>query len=267
MARPARTTTPTIDDPDPTSYWQVSKRPLQMLVFLLPLILFYEIALSRLLQADGRVLTNEAHKTLLQFFEVFGFNHSATLVLGGVVIVLVLLLWHLLNRDPWRVEWRCAGLMALEVAALTVPLVALSRLVSSPPAAGLATIASSGASGGGSPSMDLLSGIAISVGAGLYEELAFRMVLIAALHTLLVDLGKLPHTAGAAIAIVISAGAFTWYHPLGEAGRGVSMVRLTFYFVAGLYFGLVYWFRGFGIVVGVHAVYDIVTISTWVPVD
>ena len=38
------------------------------------------------------------------------------------------------------------------------------------------------------------------------------------------------------------------------------MYRLTFFFAAGLYFGLIYMFRGFGIVVGVHAVYDIITV-------
>ena len=66
--------------------------------------------------------------------------------------------------------------------------------------------------------------MSISIGAGLYEELLFRMMLIAVLHTLLVDVGKLASPVGATIAVVISAAAFTAYHPLKDgclrAGAG-----------------------------------------------
>ena len=101
---------------------------------------------------------------------------------------------------------------------------------------------------------------AISVGAGLYEELVFRMMLIAVIHTLLVDLAGLRPRTGTGLAILISAVAFTWYHPLTDAAGVVSAPRIAFYFLAGLYFGLVYVWRGFGIVVAVHALYDIITV-------
>ncbi len=260
MARSARPQPPNPDPTEQLSYWDVSRRPLQMLIFLLPLILFYELALARLLQSDGKVLTNEAHKTLLQFFDAVGFSHSSTLVLGGIVIGVVLLLWHLLLRDPWTIDWPAIGLMAVEVLILTIPLLVLSRIIVETPAVHSGWLAMLRGSNGDIAQLGFLSGVAISVGAGLYEELVFRMLLIAALHTLLVDVGKLPHLLGAGIAIIVSAAAFTWYHPLEAAGGGISTYRLTFFFVAGLYFGLIYVLRGFGIVVGVHAMYDIITV-------
>ena len=109
--------------------------------------------------------------------------------------------------------------------------------------------------------LGLGSKLAISIGAGLYEELMFRMLLIAVIHTLLVDVGKASHKVGAVIAVLVSALAFAVYHPLDDGQGGISAQKLCFFFIAGLYFGAVYVMRGFGIVVGVHALYDVITVS------
>jgi len=244
---------------DRHAYWNVSKRPLQILAFLLPLILLYELSLVMLLRSEHGVLTNNAHKTLLKFFEAFGVAPNSGFYLGGIVVVVVLLVWHLLNRDDWTVDYRAAGLMALESLALTLPLLVLGQLITRLLAVGWVM-----GDAGSAPSLgqlDVLSKLAISVGAGLYEELMFRMLLIAVIHTLLVDVGKATPQLGAIIAVVVSAAAFAAYHPLETATGSISAQKVTFYFAAGLYFGAIYVARGFGIVVAVHALYDIITFS------
>jgi len=255
MATSDRPRRPQTDLHEDLGYFARARLPLQMLVFLAPLIVGYEIALALLLRVDDEVITNLAHKTLLQFFDLFGLTGTGGLLLGSVLIIIVLLLWHLLNRDPWSIHWPTIALMAVESIALALPLLAFSRIVGSSDA--LAAFNAGASSNGDLDQLNTASRIAISVGAGLYEELAFRMVLIAALHTLLVDLAKLPHWVGAAIAIVFAAAAFTWYHPLGDGAGGIALDRAIFFFGAGLYFGVVYVLRGFGIVVAVHAMYDI----------
>lgn len=252
------------DEPlDLETYWHDSRRPLQMLVFLAPLVLLYEVGLALILRTERGVLTNKAHETLLTFFDAMGVSAAGGLYLGGLVIVVVLLIWHLLNRDAWRIDATVAGFMACEALALTLPLIALSVLVQrSLPAA--APVLAAAAAPGSTPielgELDLWSKMAISVGAGLYEELLFRMMIIAIVHTLLVDLGRLKHTTGLVAAVVISAVAFGIYHPLGLPDGSISWSRATFFVLAGLYFGLVYVLRGFGIVVAVHALYDILTV-------
>jgi hypothetical protein len=238
------------------SYWTISRRPLQILAFLLPLILAYELGLALVLRSDAGVLTNKAHETLLRFFAAFGVTPTGSLYLGGVVIVVVLLLWHVLNRDRWRVYPKVAGLMACEALLLTLPLLVVARLMSRDPAAGQ----SAAATVPQLHELNLWSRMAISVGAGLYEELMFRMLLIAVVHTLLVDVGKVPHLPGAAIAVAVSAAAFMLYHPLQDASGRFVPASAIFFFLAGLYFGAVYAARGFGIVVGVHALYDIIIV-------
>jgi len=246
-------------------YADRSRRPLHILIYLLPLIIAYELGLALLLRSDQQVLTIEAHRWLIHFFDVAGIARQTGLHLGGAAIVAILITWHLLRRDPWRIEARTIGLMAIEAIALTVPLLVLGRLLAETRLAGvdLADLAlvvgeanETTAGGALRPS----AALTISIGAGLYEELMFRMVLIAVLHTIAVDVFKTSHAFGAAIGVLISAIAFTAYHPLQLADGSVSMQRLVFYFLAGLYFAGVYVWRGFGIVVAVHALYDIVTV-------
>ena len=250
-------------DPDqgPPSYWVACKQPLPILWFLLPLIVAYEAGLALLLRSSEGVLTNKAHETLLQFFDTFGLPASGGLFLGGAAIVVVLLVWHVLTREPWRFELATPGLMAVESLVLTIPLIVMGVVI------GSSSVAAAPGGGPGPTDLTAMSAwerVAISVGAGLYEELLFRMLLIAILHTLLVDVGKLRSATGAGIAIVVSAVAFTVYHPLADpnaASAGVSVQRIAFYFLAGLYFGAVYVLRGFGIVVGTHALYDILVVT------
>ena len=245
------------DETDSAIYWNEARQPLQILAFLLPLVVAYELGLALLLRSDQGVLTNKAHETLLVFFDRLGVPAAGGLYLGGVVIVVVMLVWHLLTRDRWRIEPSTVGLMAIEAVVLTLPLLVLGQVISQ---TALAQSTGTGALGDQLASLSVSSKMAISVGAGLYEELLFRMVLIAVIHTLLVDAAKLSHAAGATVAVVVSAAAFTVYHPVRDAAGTVSVRKIAFFFLAGLYFGGIYVLRGFGIVVAVHALYDIVTV-------
>lgn len=238
-------------------YWHDVRRPLNILAFLLLPIIAYEAGLALVLRSEQGVLTNKAHESLLHFFGSLGVSAEGSLYLGGIVIVVVLFLWHLLNRDPWKLELGTLMLMLVESIMLTVPLLVIGQMIarSSMPAFAANSLDANSIS-----HLSTSAKLAISIGAGLYEELVFRMMLIAALHLLLVDILKASNAVGFAIAVVVSAAAFTWYHDLSGVNGELSMQRLLFYFSAGLYFGTVYALRGFGIVVAVHAIYDVVTI-------
>ena len=105
--------------------------------------------------------------------------------------------------------------------------------------------------------LDLLGKLTVSLGAGIFEELVFRMLLVAVLHALLVDVGRLSSSVGSIVAVTAAAAVFTWYHPLRDDAGVLSAQRIAFFFLAGLYFGGIFVLRGFGIVVAVHALYDL----------
>ena len=251
-------------------YWDRSRLPFQILIFLLPLIIAYEIGLAMFLRRDGDVITNEAHRTIVAFFDSFGISATGGLLLGGLLVIVVLLAWHILARERWRFSLRVTGLMLIESIVLAVPLLVIGQVIQrlGADATLAATVlgnfqngAAARHSATGFGDFSIMAGITIAIGAGIYEELVFRMMLIAIVHTILVDIARASYAVGTTVAIVVSAAAFAFYHPLRDATGTIIPLRLAFYLAAGLYFGLVYVARGFGIVVGVHAVYDIIAIS------
>jgi membrane protease YdiL (CAAX protease family) len=245
-------------------YWRISKRPIQMLVFLLPLVVYYEVAMLTILSIgdDGaltRTYTNQAHKALLVLFEEVGAEASGW-YLPGAALVVVMLTWQVLAREPWRIAPRAMALMVVESLALTVPVLVLGQLAArlSPDLAAPPAFAP-GDSGNAVAELSVAGRVAFSVGAGLYEELVFRMLVLGVLHTLLVDVGGMANRGGTAIAVAVSSLLFMAYHWVGADASTLSFAYSAFYLVSGLYFGLVFVARGFGIVVAVHAIYDVIT--------
>lgn len=243
------------------TYATVSMRPLYVLAFLLPLIVLYEVGSSLYLSdsAHGMVETIRAQSILVGFFQDFG---VAGRFVPALALIAVLLAWQVLKDDPWRVRPAVLPVMLLESFGWTVPLVVLIALVQ------LIGAGSGGAGGAppavqGAPGAGLLlalpwqARVTISIGAGLYEELLFRMVAMAALHLVFVDLARMTERVGITLAIVLTAGAFAVYHDVTTPDGQVQVLRAVSLLCAGAYFGVVYWLRGFGIVVALHAMYDI----------
>jgi membrane protease YdiL (CAAX protease family) len=94
------------------------------------------------------------------------------------------------------------------------------------------------------------------LGAGIYEEALFRLVLFSALARLLryLEIGDLLAVVLAALA---SATLFSVAHHVGPYGQPYSNFLFLFRLAAGLYFALLYQTRGFGIAVGSHACYNV----------
>ena len=263
-------------------YLFASQRPLHVLVFLLPLIVAYEVGSILYLTnpAAGVVETIAARSILSDVFETFG---ALSFHLPAVLLIVILLIWHTLERDPWKVRPKFILGMTLESVLWTLPLLVLGLLLlgkhleptivldEATSVANLATnqvghqIGNLAAyQGPGGPAGDIASmpwqhRLTLSIGAGLYEELLFRLILILALHFVFADVMRLSKPISNGLAAILSAIAFAMYH----ANAGASPLPrdlFVFYAVAGLYFAILFINRGFGVVVATHALYDIVVL-------
>ncbi len=240
-------------------YWDRSQWPLQGLYFLLPLLVLYELGTFWLAPAgDQRLPPIVAESLLDKCFQWFGVTGVH---LPAIIAVVVLFCLHLVRRDPWRPELKLYGVMWLETIGWALPLFVFAMvLVRDVPAAQAQMVQ-------GVPNWQ--SGLVFSIGAGVYEELLFRLIGIAVLHMLFVDVLALPEKHGGAASIGVSAVAFALYHFMranpdawvGFTLDGFDWGRFAFYTLAGVYLALIYVMRGFGIVAGAHAVYDVMVVG------
>lgn len=235
------------------AYGTMSMKPLHVLVFLLPLIVMYEIGSVWYLADPSRgvVETIGARSMLSRFFEMFG---PLTFYLPGAVLIVVFFMWHLFTKDKWQIRPTVIGGMLLESLVWCLPLLVIGTLLMRKPL--LAPTVS-----GALHALPWQARLTLSVGAGLYEELLFRLVLITLIHFLTVDVIKTKAMSGNIIAILISAVLFSLYHhnavPMNDPR---AFETYLFYAIAGAYFGAIFLVRGFGIAVGCHALYDAIVL-------
>ena len=234
-------------EPTPT-YPDLSRQPLHILIFLTPLILYYEIGAI----TTGTPDEVKAHRQFSNLFEVMGVT---AVYLPGILLVVVLLLWHIMERHAWRVRPGVVLGMAAESVAWTLPFWLLGQIIS-----GVGSARQPAGTGAALASGAHEAPYVVLVGAGVYEEMLFRLVGIAAVHLIAVDLFGIADRHGRVIAVVVTALLFGLYHEsrLESAATSAEYVGyLTYYFLMGAYLGALYLARGLGIVVAVHALYNV----------
>lgn len=97
----------------------------------------------------------------------------------------------------------------------------------------------------------------LSVGAGLWEEILFRLALLGGVAFLLIKLLGVDRRAALGIAIIGSALLFALYHHVGHLGEPLSAERFAFRAVAGTILGFLFATRGLAVVVYMHVFYDL----------
>ena len=107
----------------------------------------------------------------------------------------------------------------------------------------------------------ILAEFVFNAGAGVYEELVFRVVLVMVLALFFTRVVHLERVQGGLAAAVAAAVLFSLVHFGGRAGAdqwGGELFWPLFVFRAGagLFFSLLFYFRSFGVAVAAHAVYD-----------
>ncbi len=109
-------------------------------------------------------------------------------------------------------------------------------------------------------SLSYLQKLALSLGAGLYEELFFRVILVSLLMLLFNKLfGK--KWAAVIASVTLSALLFSAVHYIGSMGDLFTFSSFLYRFLFGLILNGIYIWRGFGVAAWTHALYDVLVIS------
>ena len=275
------------------SYLERTSRPIYAIVFLLPFIIFYEfgtilINTDVLNQSQVRVV---AFVWLQNLLEYVGFSSRVAWVAPPLVVVVILIALQLVSGKQWRFYLGDVWPMVVECALLAVPLIVFSLFLSSPAksqggvdqstnsairvqstsllncslAAGTSLpLSVAAATDNGQNSQTLLANMVTGIGAGIYEELIFRLILMCLLMMLFQDIIRLDHKNSVILSVLISAALFSAHHHIvfvnGQFATTTPFTWPEFGFrtIAGVYFAVLFAIRGFGITAGTHAFYDII---------
>jgi membrane protease YdiL (CAAX protease family) len=223
---------------------------LTSLVLVFPLFLVYQIGVLFTLP-----VLNGA-----DFLTVFLFQHlglSPTAYLGytaAVAITFAVAVAVLRKRQRFDPKLIVPVLIESAIYALTMGSLIVFVMTK---ALGISPHLAGGASGGFVASQGLGTRFVMSLGAGVYEEAVFRLGIMAGVAVLLEKVLGLRRWIAVTVALLVSAVLFSAMHHIPPYGDPFTISVFTFRVLAGVFFGLVFWFRGFAVAVYTHALYDI----------
>jgi hypothetical protein len=233
-----------------SAYFQATRTPRYSLLFALPLLVLYEVLAFALSHSALAGMRNGADVLLKSLFVGFG-GRSGLVVFGAILLGTgAALVWRD-RKAGGALKPRWFLWMGLESLgyALVFGLVAgtLTQLVLHGPRLAV----------GPFQRLGLATQLMISLGAGIYEELLFRVLLVGTLAWLARRALGWPATWAGVSAAVIGALIFSAFHYIGPYGDPFRVPSFVFRAIAGLLFSGLYLLRGFGITAWTHALYDV----------
>jgi hypothetical protein len=234
-------------------YFASSRAPRYSILFALPLLLAYE-ALAALLETPQGGMRNGADALFRGLFTAAIGEYGSVIFMTAVVLLGVGLIARDMRRSRETLRKAYfAGMLAesavmaivfgLVVGTVTARLLGAAHLL----AAGAPTDLAS---------MPWATRLMLSLGAGLYEELFFRVVLVSGLTALGAGVLGWNRRTAVVVAVIVAAFIFSAFHYIPPYGDKLELASFTFRFLSGIAFSILYVTRGFGITAWTHALYD-----------
>lgn len=244
--------------PQPTtSYWRASRAPRHSLLFALPLLLLYELLAFALSRSQLSEVRNGADVLLKRVFIALGGRYGLTAFSLLLLCTGAALVWRD-RRTNGAIRPRLFAGMLVESVLYAALLGGVASALTTLLLHGRLALAGSGV-GTAFPlaGLGLPTQLMISLGAGIYEELVFRVLLVSGLAALARLVFRWSATAAGVFAAVLGALLFSLFHYIGPLGDEFTLGSFTFRAIAGIIFSALYLLRGFGITAWSHALYDV----------
>jgi membrane protease YdiL (CAAX protease family) len=215
----------------------------------LPLFLLYEVMIVIVNRASVVQVRIGADVWIKQFLELLGAGGHVVL---GIVVLLIgmgILVAERKEKIPIRARYFVGILLESTAYAVFVALLVsgiVGAIFAMAPAVAEAV-------------QGLGMRLVLSIGAGLYEELVFRVLLVGGMYLVLKRVLSGSRYAYV-VAAVIGAVLFSWVHYIGPFGDPFTLASFTFRFLFGLALNVLFLLRGFGIAAWTHALYDVMVV-------
>ena len=228
-------------------YSRASKSPFYSFLFVVPLMMTYEIAAFIMNKSDIEGLRNGADvvtKQILNLFGVAGFYGFSILVLATLIGLFI----HELRDHEFVLKYRylltmlCESLLYAFLFGFVVSKIT-SIFLQFP------------------SSFSWKHQLVLSLGAGVYEEFLFRVVLITLFVLIFTKVVGLTKIISVTISIILSSLIFSGFHYIGFLGEPFLFSTFLFRFIGGTILSILYVVRGFGVTAYTHSFYDLFIVA------
>ena len=228
------------------SYLLQTRSSFYSFLFTIPLFFIYEIGILFLSKDDILVVRNGADflmRSILESFGIIGLYGLGAIFLGGFIVTFIFFLKEK-NNNNIRADYLFIMIFESVCWALVLYfLLSKFMLVLMNPIGKTIT-----------------QKVTLAVGAGIYEEFLFRVMLISGLTGIIGFVFLWRERARKTAALIIAAGIFSAFHFVGEYGDYFSIELFLLRFFAGTILGALYLARGFGITAYAHSIYDLIVL-------
>ena len=226
-----------------SNYLRYSRSAYYSAVAALPLLVIYELLIV-LSQSRYWGIRNAADVWVRTFLMAFDLQaQHITFVLIGISLALIPIAKSRARGIKLKANY--FALMFAECLAFSLVLGVV-----------LQSILRLGGLSSGGPGSGLMQNLALSVGAGLFEEIIFRVILLNLLFLLLSPLLQ-KKVVAAVVSVLLASFLFSLSHYVGTMADTWQLYSFMFRWAAGLLFTVLYFVRGFAITAYTHALYDI----------
>ncbi|MEQ9091483.1 MAG: CPBP family intramembrane glutamic endopeptidase [Balneola sp.] len=232
------------------TYFSDTKNLLYSFLISLPLFLAYELLILISQPDSSQIVRISVDSWFKSVFSLFGVN-AVSITLLIVALFGMFILYK--EREQLReLRFKYFPLMIGESAIYAVLVTLVATFFVSMVFAISANDPISSLTG--------LQKFALSLGAGLYEELFFRVILVSVLILVFQKVFNNKTWAAITAAVVLSAFLFSMVHYVGSMGDPFTLSSFTYRFVFGLILNGIYVWRGFGVAAWTHALYDLMVL-------
>jgi membrane protease YdiL (CAAX protease family) len=229
------------------AYRKQTKRPIYSAALILPFFLIYHGGIL-VLQAT---YINGADALIMRILGMFSVH---TMFASALVLLASFIFWQIRSKASWKIQTSTLLLTYLESCFFAVLLFVLLGwssyyLASHAPAAA--------ASGPRFRGKGHLVEMVLYCGAGIYEELLFRGILLGSLILCFGKVFPLKKRGAAIWGTLVASLLFSLFHYIGPGSDSFAIGSFVQRFLAGIYFSALFVWRSFGVTAAAHSLYDI----------
>jgi membrane protease YdiL (CAAX protease family) len=230
-------------------YWKETKRPIYSAALVLPFFLIYHSGTFLL----RTTYINGADALIIRILSAFSVQ---SMFASALLLLTCFLVWQWRTRGGWQIDLLKLLLMFGESLLFAGLLFFFSGWLSVylNRAVFIETLSRDATTANAYGRLGLL---VLYCGAGVYEELLFRAILLGLLSLIFSRVLQMKPVPAAAWAMTTASALFSLFHYIGPAGDPFSISSFLQRTFGGLYFSALFLWRGFGVTAACHALYDI----------